>query len=103
MDLVGGGLGADVGGGGGAIGGDDMDGGTGGAVLEGFLDVIGGGGGLPPGNGGGALDGITSWDDCVERKGISEKGRGTGFAGALRRLATKGLVDCGGEDSVVIG
>ena len=72
-------------------GGAEGGGGGGGAVVEGFREVIGGGGGLLPGNGGGALGGVTSLEDCVDLRGISDIGRLTGFSGGCRSFATMGF------------
>ncbi len=106
MGALGGGRGAEAGGGGGAAGGEgtaEGGGGGGTAAAEGFLDVIGGGGGFGPLGGGGGARGGSSELDLKE---ASELGLWAGFGGDFLRLATSGLAaadGCGGEDSVVCG
>lgn len=75
----------------------------GGPLVEGFLAATGGGGGLPPGRGGGARGGITSWENRVDRKVMSENGLECGFEGAFRSCETRGLASWGGEVAVVNG
>lgn len=79
--------------------------GGGGAAIEGFLDVMGGGGGfnVPGSGGGGALGGVTSEDDLLDRRGISELGRRTGFSGGFRKFGITAFGSCEGGDSVVWG
>lgn len=76
-----------------------------GAAIEGFLDVIGGGGGfnVPGSGGGGALGGVTSKDDLLDLRGISELGLRTGFSGGFRKFEITAFGSCEGDDSVVWG
>ena len=103
VDLEGGIRGTDIGGGA-EGGGGALEEGMGGAesplvAVDVFLKVVGGAGGRAPGRGGGARGGIASLD-CVDLKGISEKGRATGFSGGCLNFATKGF---GVDDSGACG
>lgn len=77
------------------------------AAMEGFLDVMGGGGGfdVPGRGGGGTLGGVTSEDNLLDLRGISELGRRTGFSGGFRKFEIIAFGSCEGDDSVawVIG